>query len=485
MFRRIPTILVFFLVSCQAKLPDLQDYAVAPEIIALTEMQPDTKTLVEVDGEGEGTIYWTPADEINIFYGTTGTHYTSQNAENATTAVFRTTDIIGITESASTSIWGLYPYNAGAVCTGSAVTTTLPAAQYGVPGTFDDDLFITLAHSNTNNLKFYNVCGGIKFSLSRNDVNAITFRGNNNEDLAGDVSLSFVDGLPKATVTNGLKEITLTPKGGGTFAKDVNYYIVAFPCTLSQGFTMTFRTSGGSVGTFRYDDKPVTLKRSVFSRKADIDTYATFTTAYSKVVFMGNSITRVPYYPPLWGGNWGMAASRPENDYVHRVMARLREMVPNASYVIATIGQWELRFQNSQLNYDLNASEIAGADLVIIRLGENVEADCVPLFEDNLWAMVNYIHLFSPNPRIVITGQFWTNAAKEAACINAARRQGATYVQINQYDTDEYKERVGNWLYDINGQLYQINDEGVAAHPSDLGMEKIAEAILDAILPAE
>ena len=474
--------LALLLVSCQSKLQETDGFVVAPDIIAEAEAQPGTRTLISVDNEGEGTIYWTPGDEINLFYGTTSTHYTSQNAENATTAVFRTTDIIGSTESASTNIWGLYPYNANAVCTGSAVTTTLQTSQSGVPGTFDDDLYISLAHSSTNNLRFFNVCGGIKFSLTRNDINAITFRGNNNEDLAGDISLSFVDGLPKATVVNGQKEITLTPKGGGTFAKDVNYYIIALPGTLSQGFTMTFRTSGGTVGTFQYDDA-VTLKRSIFSRKAEIDTYATFAHAYSKVVFFGNSITRCPPVSGYWWGYWGEAATRPENDYVHRVMARLREDVPNATYEIATIGRWELRFANAELPYDQNAREIQDADLVIIRLGENVEADCVSQFETNLVALVNYVHLFSPNPRIVITGQFWTNAAKEAACINAARRQEVTYVQINQYDMPEYKETIGGLVYGDDGQQHAITDYMVAQHPSDLGMEKIAEAILNAVLP--
>lgn len=250
---------------------------VAPEITALTETDypGNTRTILEVDGEGVGTIYWKPGDEINIFYGTTGTHYTSQNAVNATTAVFSTSDVIGSTESASENIWGLYPYNSSATCTGSAVNTTLPSTQYGVPGTFDDDLFITLAHNTSTVLKFYNVCGGIKFSLSRDDITTVTFRGNNNEDIAGDISLAFSESLPTVSVTSGEKEITLTPKAGGTFASGEYYYIVLNPVTLSSGFTMTFDTDT-QIGTFEYTAKAITLKRAVFSKKDNIDSYATF-----------------------------------------------------------------------------------------------------------------------------------------------------------------------------------------------------------------
>ena len=293
----VPAFLAFLLVSCQfERLVAPEEEIPAPDITADVEMQPDTRTLITVDQQGEGTIWWTPADEINIFYGTTGTHYTSQNAANATTAIFRTTDVIGSTESASANIWGLYPYNGNAVCNGTSVSTTLPAAQRGVPDTFDDDLYLTLAHSTSTRLKFYNVCGGIKFSLSRADITSVTFAGNNNEDLAGDVSLTFENGLPKATVVNGQKTITVTPKTGSTFTPGANYYIVALPATLSQGFTMTFTTTGGTVATFNYNTGPVTITRSVFSRKASIDTYASFgpSQSYSRVLFIGNSITRVP-----------------------------------------------------------------------------------------------------------------------------------------------------------------------------------------------
>ena len=246
----------------------------APVIYASQELQ--AKSSITVDGEGVGTIYWSPADDISIFYGaSTPVLYTSTNIAPETTAAFTTSAIIGSTELASTNIWGLYPHNPSAVCDGSSISTTLPSTQYGVSGTFDDDLFMTVAHSDNTNLHFYNVCGGIKFSLSRDDITSITFAGNNNEDIAGDITVSFVEGLPSVSVDSGEKTITVTPKGGGTFASDTYYYIVVLPQTLSNGFTMTFET-GTQLGTFEYNAKAVTIKRSVFGKKDDIDGYATF-----------------------------------------------------------------------------------------------------------------------------------------------------------------------------------------------------------------
>lgn len=308
--------LAILLSSCEAEIRNTEPETVtAPEIIAEHESQSAVKSFISVDEEGEGTIYWTPADQINIFYGTISTQYTSQNTENATTAVFRTTDVIGSTESASTNIWGLYPYDEEATCSGTAVTTTLPAGQFGIPETFDDDLFITLGHSATTSLKFFNVCGGIKFSLSRDDITSISFKGNNNEDLAGDISLTFENNLPTATIVNGLKEITLTPKTGTTFAKNANYYLILLPGTLSGGFTMTFTSSDGAIGTFNYTTKAITIKRSVFSKKAEIDTYATFVEGPqpTNVIYYtstdGNIVT--PYATNVFG------ASIVSNEYVN------------------------------------------------------------------------------------------------------------------------------------------------------------------------
>lgn len=277
------------LAACQTGyqeiVPELEDIKgqaedeiiVPPEVTAMQEGATPTKSTLEVDENGTGTIYWSPVDEINVFYGTTGTHYVSQNTAAATTAVFRTTDIIGINEGASKVIWGLYPYNEDATCTGEAVTTVLPGEQYGVSDTFDDDLFITVARNTSAVLEFYNVCGGIKFSLSRDDITSITFQGNRGEDLAGELNVSFVDGLPCTTFTKGVKEITVTPKTGDTFASGVDYYIVIPPVTLSDGFTMKFETPT-QTGVFTYTDKPVEIKRSIFGKKANIDSYATFAT---------------------------------------------------------------------------------------------------------------------------------------------------------------------------------------------------------------
>ncbi len=270
---------VFFLIvstvllaSCQRE----QDWCGAPDINAEVESEQNTRTSISVDESGAGTIYWNPSDKIDVFFGTKKAQYTSQNASDALAATFKTSASLTVSDVSSTNIWGLYPSKSSSSCNGSSITTTLPSTQYGVPDTFDKDIFPAVAHSSSTNLQFYNVCGGIKFNLAYDDIKKITFRDNNNENLAGTVSISFVDDLPKATIVSGVKEITLTPKTGTTFTKGADYYFVLLPGTLSAGFTITFTATDGTTGTLNYTDNPVTIKRSIFGKKGNMDVYAAF-----------------------------------------------------------------------------------------------------------------------------------------------------------------------------------------------------------------
>ena len=293
---------ILLLVSCLRE----TDWSGAPEIKATVETEPRTRTSLSVDESGVGTVYWSPADRIDVFFGTKRIGYTSQNSADATTAVFSTSEDVSFTDISSASIWGLYPSNSSSSCNGKTLTTELPSVQYGVPNTFDDDLFTAVAQSTSTTLQFYNVCGGIKFNLAFEDIKKITFCGNNHEDLAGTVSISFVNGEPIATVVKGVDEITLMPKTGSSFIKGADYYITLLPGVLSAGFTMTFTTAEDTVGTFHYTDA-VTIKRSVFSKKGMMDAYASFGDVRQpgNVIYYTSSDGKIvtPYQTDVFGAN--------------------------------------------------------------------------------------------------------------------------------------------------------------------------------------
>ncbi len=224
--------------------------------------------------DGGTQVYWEPSDEIKVFFRGTGNRFISQNTVLTKTADFTGTfsAVVGSNEGDASShlIWGLYPYRADATSDGSSVTTTLPAEQTGRAGSFAKSTNITLAQSSGLNLAFYNVCGGVRFSLTQEGIMRVTFEGNNEETIAGKIKVAFADGIPVVQeVTEGEKMITLTAPDGGTFQIGQWYYISAIPGSLPSGYKMTFYKESESAKLT--SSSSVTFKRGIFGSLADAD----------------------------------------------------------------------------------------------------------------------------------------------------------------------------------------------------------------------
>ncbi len=248
------------------------------EQIIITASAGDSELQTKTERQDDGSVFWKPGDEISIFYGSGvdgGSKFVSQNEDVVDIANFSGSIgvITGGNEIAATDtyFWGVYPYSAATSCDGESVTTILPAEQLATAGTFADDLFLTVGKSKGLRLAFFNVCGGIRFAVGSPGVKKVTFRGNNNEVLAGKVKIGFGSNNRPAVseVIDGKTELTLTAPDGGSFVVGETYYFVALPTLLSSGYTMTFyKTSEEGVKT---SSKSVELKRSTFGNLHEAD----------------------------------------------------------------------------------------------------------------------------------------------------------------------------------------------------------------------
>jgi hypothetical protein len=188
------------------------------------------------------------------------------------------------------------------------------------------------------------------------------------------------------------------------------------------------------------------------------------------IYFLGNSITlHGPRTEVGWYGNWGMAASKEENDYVHKLIKKLKNVYNNQfiriNYGVRNIGNWELNFF-----IELDDLEINKIDLLIIRLGENVNEEYAR--NNNYYdALDRLIKKYKGNnTKIIITDNYWSSEFKDTIQRNIAIDNGYYFVQIN----DLYSN------YE-NSAFGQFEHPGVAKHPSDIGMENIAQRIFDSI----
>lgn len=211
---------------------------------------------------------------------------------------------------------------------------------------------------------------------------------------------------------------------------------------------------------------------------------------YNKCLILGNSIT-VHGLTSYWWGVWGMAASKEENDFLHRFEGKMKRNNPDFKCDGVNIAQWESNLSLkdidlkslTQIGYTCqNQISICDYDLIVLRLGENISDDADPVAcEKAFKELVESIKLLNPTARIIMTGLFWPFEFKETAIRNVAADERIQYINLDKYCTPSNMESVGNCVYGNDGLQHQIDNKDVAKHPNDSGMESIAEAIYQAL----
>ena len=316
-------------------------------VVARAGGESDTKTAVQPDGT---SIYWTPGDAINLFYGSgSAGQFTTTITEPSQVAEFTGTLSVatGSTETGheAKAFWAVYPYNAANTCDGTGVTLTIPGEQGTIAGSFADKLNPTVATSPGLDLAFYNVGSWFIFSVTQEGVTSATFRGNSGEDVAGTVRVSMNDNSrPVATVQSGIKSITITPpKGRSTFAVGEEYYIVLLPQTMTNGYTLTLRKDSRHVAECVVSTS-ATFSRSMYRRKRNADNGLTYTLPKPEMVDLGlpsgnkwASFNIGATTPEEYGDYFAWGETEPKTDYSWETYKfgnynNLSRYVTNSSY---------------------------------------------------------------------------------------------------------------------------------------------------------
>ncbi|MDT3386948.1 MAG: hypothetical protein LIR46_04185, partial [Bacteroidota bacterium] len=266
-------------IGCTAIQPN-EPQSVQQEVITISayradEQQPETKTQRD---ESDGSVWWTPGDAISLFYGSGsegGNRFVSTSV--APSKVTNFTGTIGvITGGADVSVedtyfWGLYPYDAAASCDGSSVITTLPNTQVATPSTFAPNLFPSLGRSQGLSMGFYNICGGVRFTVTKEGLKKVTLKAIGGESLTGRARIGFENGIPTVLeITDGSDEVTITAPDGEYLEVGKYYYFITFPQALSQGIRMKFE-SFTEEGTYERLTTSLTIKRSIFGTLNNVD----------------------------------------------------------------------------------------------------------------------------------------------------------------------------------------------------------------------
>ena len=231
----------------------------------------ETRTILQSDGT---SVWWDAAEQINVFFSDKASgKFTSTNSQPQAIVDFQGSLPIVVgsveTENPPHAYWAVYPYDAANTCDGVSVTLSVPATQTAKEGTFADKMFPSIATSTNFYLAFYNVCGGVRFTVANEGISSVTFKANNGESLAGKVKVGF-NGTPVIkSVIEGASEVVVNAPTGG-FVPGKYYFATLLPQTLSKGVSLIFKKSDGKVASTSLENS-ITINRGRFGKMEEKD----------------------------------------------------------------------------------------------------------------------------------------------------------------------------------------------------------------------
>jgi hypothetical protein len=201
-------------------------------------------------------------------------------------------------------------------------------------------------------------------------------------------------------------------------------------------------------------------------------------TAIRRILFLGNSITlHGPKADIGWTGNWGMAASSEDKDYVHLVTRALAQHTGSTPQImVRNIADFERNYGTYDVDLHMKDLFAFGPDLVVLAIGENVPAlgseDDKARFKAGVMSILRCA-LAKRRPLVVVRSCFWADAAKDEVLCQACEEAGGIFVNTGPLGRDAANAARAERSF---------AHDGVAGHPGDRGMKALADAIVKAVL---
>lgn len=197
----------------------------------------------------------------------------------------------------------------------------------------------------------------------------------------------------------------------------------------------------------------------------------------SRVLFLGNSITLHGPAPQIgWTGNWGMAASSQQKDYVHLLTADISRLSGTAPQtMVKNIAAFERGYETYDIAKELKPELDFEADIVIVAIGENASEpksdEAKAAFADAFSRLLAELKQHG-SPTIFVRSSFWPNATKDGIMRKVSADAQVTFIDLAAVGLDASHAASAERKFE---------HAGVAAHPGDKGMQTIADAILVAV----
>ena len=284
----------------------------------------DDETRIQLNS-AQKTV-WTKGDLVSVFYrsdanqkwqyqGETGERVGDLKRVNAGTA----------TESMKRVIV-VYPYNENYYINTETynVQATLPATQHYLANSYGTDGNIMVSSSEYNQFSLKSVCGWLKLQLTGDGevVKSIKFRGNDGEQVAGELYINSADATAMLASEMGgtddnnaggnlvfddtiLTEVVLDCGEGVTLgAEATSFYIALPPQTFANGFTVDIECEDYELMTLT-TEKELVIERNHIQPMASVEHNAEQIIPNNEIWYTNGSTTEAttPYYTNVFGAN--------------------------------------------------------------------------------------------------------------------------------------------------------------------------------------
>ena len=213
-------------------------------------------------GEGD-KLLWSAGDRVTVFNGnTTPLEYQFAGDNGAASGALNPVSPASVDSgSALSANYAIYPHSASTTITDEGVIKinyTIPATQTYAENSFGLGANVMVAVSedvNDRNFAFKNVGGYFEFSLYGDNVTvqSIAFSGNNNEKLAGNVTITAThDGIPSLSFADdATTTLTLDCGEGVELGADAEhatkFWFVVPAIAYENGITITITDTEGKI----------------------------------------------------------------------------------------------------------------------------------------------------------------------------------------------------------------------------------------------
>lgn len=363
--------------------------------------------------------------------------------------------------------------NAGAIKQLAIAPRTLTGehTSTGEPATSDGEFWLESvkfykAEEYSEELPEYNFA---QIETTRRNGNVVSELAAGTNYSGSDLTLSLITAAYNSS--NALEKVVIETK------------TVAAGRNLNENFSneLSDVSSDATVKTFLWNMEnlqpivnPLEKDEEATDDAEDLGTYVGYN-GKLKVLILGNSYT---YHAPAtfdfngdgvtdvtWTGNWGMAASSEDKDYVHVLQSYAQEKNMDVEFKIKNIAVMENNYQNYKEYLAEYAEEQEyNPDILIMSIGTNMHANNLGTLAESYEGMINAFK-GTNTEQVICTMLLNTGDNRKTEMFKVAQENGYAWVDVTDRTSGEY----------LNTETYGQN--AVGWHYGDNGMKMVADAI--------